>query len=580
MIKKYSLVFILSSLSCLILNLYPLHTKAFTKFADLLFDGDSVTPGTLEDTLETIKKNKESNKKIKGARNKLPTKISLIEARQTDPKNIKFEINTSELLVKSERDIQVPISNLGFLNAIQEALTIFENVEIADIMFAPLKFTSAEPDTNDGINTITFRNFERAEEGAPAQIGGGILTIVNFAKTEKIRFMNETIKVKPGTILDTDIIYDPANDPCLAYFLTQGPLKRGGDDSALIVEGGVDLNEIENCDNKVSTADIVDFAIRGISRALGLESSAIASAATARVPENMIRYALTNDDEIGLANLYPKNSTAITRGLLTGKLILNKTPVFGAHIVLEDTNTGEPIAGTFTDFDGNFEIRFLPPGLYSAYAEPLDGRTRPTDFVFNTFASNGKLNFTTAILKDPITIEAGMTTNIQITFNNHPGAAFNINTQVISSILTEAEAISGGLGATPLPIKIMPGETLMNVLFWGDNISTDFGTLSVSGPGIIISNLSNTDIAISPHIECQDCEDTAETMCRRSPLCPASQELIKQADRIPGIKADITCSADIQPGPRTIIFTGDKLEHTHPSFNLRDQLTGALFVTE
>ena len=126
----------------------------------------------------------------------------------------------------------------------------------------------------------------------------------------------------------------------------------------------------------------------------------------------------------------------------------------------------------------------------------------------------------------------------------------------------------------------MPGETLRNVLLWGDNISSGFGTLSVSGPGITVSNVQDASVPISPFVKCEDCEDSPDTMCKRDSRCPATQELTAEPDQIPGLTADITCAAGISPGPRNIIFKGDKVQSDHPSFGLRDQITGGIIVTE
>ena len=577
--KKYFLLLLV-----LFLNVFfPLKSFAFTKIADFVFGGMSVSVEELDQLGTTIQENKKANKKIKDPRKKLPIKIEVVEARQANPTNIQLEIDTSEVLLKSQKDVQLPISNIGFLNAIQEALQLFESIDIANIKFAPLKFTSTKIDTEDGKNTITFRPIETPPEGVSGR--AAVFTIVNFARGENVTFMNQNIMVKPGTILDADVIFDPQNDPCLAYIITSGDFKIGGDDNAMIIEGGADSNELQfgTCKKDLSVADITDFAVRGISRVLGLETSAIFTAATSRVPLGMVRYKFTNDDRIGFANLYPNPIALENSGAITGKVLVNDKPIIGAHIVLEDVTTGEPIAGTLTDFKGEFEMKAIPEGTYTVYAESLDGRVRPSDFSFNSFGQLGGANFTTAVFPEPVTITAKKTTHIQNVFKDHPGSAFNINTQVIAPLLTENDAITGGLGVTPLPLKIRPGETISNVKFWGDNITTNFGTLSISGTGITVSNVMDAQVPISPFIECAECKDPTDpnaAPCRRSPLCAPTEELITQADQIPGITADITCDAGVSPGPRTIIFTGDKLDSSHPSFGLRDQLTGSIIVQE
>ncbi len=565
------------------LLLFPTNLYAFTRVTDISLGGATVTVGNLEATFETIKANIKANKTIKGERNKLPTMITLVHGRQVDPTNIQIEINTSQLIATSKMDGQLPISNQGFLNAVQESISLFENVPIADIMFKPLKFTSTPASPDDGRNVLLFRPIESVE-GIASGAGGASVSIINVAKTENIIFMGQKIMVKPGTLLDVDVVFDPPdNDPCLFFEIHGGDYKIGGNPNAVRLEPkGKSIDECKN----PAYADVGDFAVRGIARVLGLESSAIASSAFSRSPVDMTKYKFTNDDEIGLANLYPKTAEINkTRGTINGKVVINKKPHIGVHVVLEDLISGEPVASAFTDIEGDFEIRAIPEGTYSVYTEPLDGRVRPTDFVYNSFASNAKLDFATAVFPEPITIKANMTTSIRLEFEKQPRSAFNLNTQIIPGVFTEQEAIDGGLGVTPIPIRIRPGQRISKVRFWGDNISTDFGTLSITGDGITLSNIENEHNFIGPPI-CEDCEIDETTgkvvpeKCPENPFCPPPRRIAASPDKVPGITADITASPDAKPGPRSIIFTGDKLDTDHPSFGLRDQLTGAIIIRE
>ncbi|MBI3589978.1 MAG: hypothetical protein HY094_01200 [Candidatus Melainabacteria bacterium] len=556
-----------------LLCLTPTNSYAFTRIVDLVFDGMSVEPDKLQEVLSTIKKNKIKNKKIKNLKKLKPDKLFVITAKRSNPKNIQLEIDTSEVVVKSNSDIQAPISNQGFLDAVSEAISLWGNVNIADISFAPLKFASGQADPNDGRNIITFRGI-KAPEGVAA--GSNVVTIVNYARTDTVQFMNKLIMVKPGTILDADIVYDPTNDPCLALETTTGDFKIGGENVSA-AEGGVDPQaDLSSC-QAVSGGDITDIAVQGIASVLGLESSAIVSAANTHVAQIMERYALTNDDKISVANLYPAIENLKDRGTIKGKVLLNKKPVRGAHVVLEDTMTGEPVTSAVTTISGNFIIKAIPAGTYTAYAEPLDGPIRKNALMLNFFTFTPDLNFTTGVNPTPVTISSQKTTSLNIEVKELSASAFNINVQ--TSALNETDINAAG-GAALAPIRIMPGETLTNVQFWGDNISTDFGTLSISGPGVTLSNIKNASIPVSPFVRCSNCEDTPTTMCKRDSRCPDTQEITAEPDQIPGLTADITCDPATAPGPRNIIFTGDQVDMTHPSFGLRDQITGGLVITE
>ncbi len=532
---------------------FPLDSLAFTRIVDLFFDGKPVEPEKIEETLGTIKINKEKNKKISNPKKLKPDRFFIVPAIQARPNDIQLEIDTSEVIVKSNKDVQGPISNTAFLNSVTEAVDLWNNVGIANVMFAPLKFASVPADPEDGNNIITFRAIE-SPEGVPE--GSPVVSIVTYARSNIVTFMNQIIRVKPGTILDADIIYDPTNDPCLALFTTEGEFAAGGSNTS-ISEGGTDpsltTEDLANCD-VITGGDITDLAVRTLANVLGLESSAIASAASSPVSLAMLRYSLTNDDEIGLANLYPNKDALLTYGSASGKVVLGKKAVRGAHVVFEDQMTGEPVTSAITDVYGKFKINYIPAGTYNVYAEPLDGPARRSALTRNFFGFNAEENFTTGILENPVVIESKKKTNLKISVKELSGAAFNIN--YLTSYLTEADVVEGG-GGFILPIKIMAGGTLSNIRFWGSNISPGFGTLTISGTGVTVSNIrEDNNVSISPF----------------SGDPPP--------DKVPGIVVDITCEPGTPTGPRNIIFTGDTIEESNPSFGLRDQITGGLFVTE
>lgn len=540
-------LFALSIIIFCCLFFLPNKSFAFTRIIDILFNNEPVNPDELESVIETAKTNKLKNKK-NGS--KKPDKLIPVIAKFSNAENIQLEVDTSGVLVKGEDDIQAAISNQGFLDAITEAINLWDDVTEAKITFAPLKFASGQANPEDGKNLITFRAIEDVDgvaDGTPA------VSIVTFAKTDTVNFMNKLIMVKPGTILDADIIFDPTNDPCLALFTTVGSFKIGGNNLP-ISEGGVDSTADPSLCNAISTGDITDLAVRAIGNVLGLESSAIASSANSPVALIMTKYSLTSDDKIGLANIYPEKNNLTNTGTVTGKVLLNKSPVRGAHVVLVNSETGEPTASTITDLSGKFIMKYIPAGIYTVYAEPLDGPVRKNALTRNFYGLTAQTNFTTGIFPDEILISNNKKTNLTINVKELSASAFNIN--YLTAALTEDDVNKSG-GGFFVPIRIMPGETLTDVQFWGSNISPDFGTLSISGTGISVSNLrEDTNISISTFMG-----------------DPLPQVL-------PGIVVDITCSASANPGPRNIIFTGDSSDPEAPSFGLIDQITGGIIITE
>lgn len=564
-------LFIKLVLITVVLFSFSLKSFAFTRIVDIVFNGEPVKPDDLNDVLQTIKKNKIKNKKNPAKH--LPDKLTIIQARQTNPQNIQLEIDTSEVIVKNENDIQAQISNQGFLNAVTEAIMLWDDVDTADISFEPLKFASGIADPEDGKNIISFRAAV-APEGVPEDANA--VSIINYARSDTVVFMNKELMVKPGSILDADIIYDPTNDPCLAFHTTEGEFKTGGDTIATS-EGGIDPTADLSVCEFIEGEDVTDKAVELIANLLGLDSSCIVSSATSSVSRTRSRYALTNDDKIGLANIYPNKEKLNNHGSLLGKVLLDKKPVMGAHVVVVDSESGEPIASTITNILGRFEIKAIPQGTYTVYAEPLDGPIRKNALIRNFFGFTPQLNFTTSEYPSPVLVKVNKTKKLTIKVRELSASAFNINHLTV--VLTEEDVNNFG-GAFLLPIRIMPGETLTNVQFWGDNISSGFGTLSISGDGVSVSNIMDASIPISPYVKCEECEDSEGNPCKRDPRCPITHEITAEPDQIQGFTLDITCADDATPGPRNIIFTGSELDITHPSFGLRDQITGGIVVLE
>jgi len=580
---------------------------AFTRITDLVINGGSFDPANL-DTIRNGKKGKSRILKSQesdgssstssssstsggsiasaGTGKKKPKvpKPQIIKAFQAKPKEIQFQIDNSTLLVKSTGDVQLPITSSAFYNAVQESIDLWNGVDIADIKILSPKFTTAMIDPNDGLNLISAKTDVPPEGFSAGSLGGRVFTITSIAKTNSVIFNGKTIMVKPGTLLDVDTVFDPSNNPCSVFFTTTGDITIGGNPQAPIGEGGADdVLAIKTCDNAISGNDVTNSATIALARLLGLDTSGLTSSASAEVGLNMLRYALTSDDEIGLANIYPMVSKLKERGKFSGKITLNKSPVLGAHVVLENKDTGEVTASTITDLNGDFEIINIPQGDYIAYAEPLDGAIRAKKFDPQSFfPRNADLNFTTGVADKVVSIKAGKETRVIISVRETTGSAFNINPKMFSLFTpTEVDDIGGHAIS---PIAISPGETKSDVEFWGINLDDGFGTLTISGDDCTVTNVVNKSVRISDEHECADCEDpvlpTDPPCNRNAELCPLSQEVTKQADQLPGIIADITCAADALPGPRNIIYTADKLDVENPNFGLRDQISGGLIVRE
>ena len=58
-------------------------------------------------------------------------------------------------------------------------------------------------------------------------------------------------------------------------------------------------------------------------------------------------------------------------GQIRGTIRSGAAALFGAHVVAVDAD-GTGVVSTLSQSDGSYVLRFLPPGQYRVFAEPLD----------------------------------------------------------------------------------------------------------------------------------------------------------------------------------------------------------------
>lgn len=106
---------------------------------------------------------------------------------------------------------------------------------------------------------------------------------------------------------------------------------------------------------------------------------------------------LSADDIAGISTLYPPANFA-TLGTLNGTVRdMGNTAVYGAIVVAVNAS-GQPVASTVTDPNGNYSIQGLAPGPYTVFAEPLAGRISSKNIgtLTNIYSSSTvNTNFTT-----------------------------------------------------------------------------------------------------------------------------------------------------------------------------------------
>jgi matrixin/carboxypeptidase family protein len=129
--------------------------------------------------------------------------------------------------------------------------------------------------------------------------------------------------------------------------------------------------------NTTSVADRVDLqsvATHEIGHLMGLDHSPLPSATMFWSVAPSVIYPRTpsSDDVAAISLLYPSSSFA-AKGKISGVVrTTSNVPVYGAIVVAVNAN-GTPIASSVTDPEGVYVIEGLDAGVYTVYAEPLDG---------------------------------------------------------------------------------------------------------------------------------------------------------------------------------------------------------------
>src|SRR5262249_2898415 len=137
-------------------------------------------------------------------------------------------------------------------------------------------------------------------------------------------------------------------------------------------EADIAFNPAFNFSTSAETAkyDIQGVITHEIGHFLGLDHAGLIS--SVMVPfssaSQLDQRTLSYDDIAGMMEIYPKNLPPV--GQIQGT-IQSGSAVSGAHVVAVDSG-GSPVVSTLSQPDGSYLLRFIPPGAYRVYAEPLD----------------------------------------------------------------------------------------------------------------------------------------------------------------------------------------------------------------
>ena len=81
---------------------------------------------------------------------------------------------------------------------------------------------------------------------------------------------------------------------------------------------------------------------------------------------------LQDDDIAGVSAAYPTGRFLNSTGSVSGKVTLDGTGVFGAHVIAVNTRTSQTVGAFTLNSQGQFSMGGLEPGIYVLRVEPID----------------------------------------------------------------------------------------------------------------------------------------------------------------------------------------------------------------
>jgi hypothetical protein len=111
---------------------------------------------------------------------------------------------------------------------------------------------------------------------------------------------------------------------------------------------------------------------------------------------------LQKDDQAGIQDIYGSSSFKSQTGSINGRVTLNGTGLFGAHVIATNVSTGGLVGGFTLDDSGAFVISSLAPGFYLLRVEPLDDADVGSFFGSDTVVNlNFKVTFAPQLVAVP-----------------------------------------------------------------------------------------------------------------------------------------------------------------------------------
>lgn len=281
----------------------------------------------------------------------------------------------------------------------------------------------------------------------PAVISAGSADSVNL-----VSFNDKTYPFPSGTLAVT-----------LSYFSRS---------TGIMSEGDIlfNPNQSWSTSGQPGRYDIQSILTHEIGHFLGLDHSGMVSSVMVPfgIPGSVDQRTLQYDDIAGISEIYPAGTPSV--GVINGSVQNGKLPVKGAHVVAVDS-AGTALVSTLSLSDGSFTLRFLPPGNYRVYAEPLDGPVDEGNL--SEFYRQLSTTFGTTYYPNASTLESAQTVPVITGSGFVPATTIQVLPRSPSALNITRPAFSPRLSLGASSSLLVSGFDLTNGVTFSASSTTD-----------------------------------------------------------------------------------------------------------